>query len=65
MNSNSGNKKYFANVAAAQHVTTELMNLNGIQFKTKCIIVEEEENKPPTFSEANVSRPTSSVSVNI
>ena len=34
-------KRYFAYVTAPQHVTTELINLNGIQFNSKCIIVEE------------------------
>lgn len=65
MNSNTGNKKYFPYASASQHVATELTKLNGIQFNTKCIIVEEEENKPATFSEANVPRPTLSVWVNI
>ena len=51
--------KYFVYVTALEHVTTELINLNGIQFNAKCIIVEEVKNKPTTFSEANVLGPTS------
>ena len=38
-----------------------MIKLNGIQFNSKCIIVEEEKNKPTAFSEADVNRPTSSV----
>ena len=34
-------KRYFAYVTAPQHVTTELIKSNGIQFNSKCIIVEE------------------------
>ena len=60
-NSNTGKKKYFAYVTAPEHVTTELIKLNGIEFNSKCIIVEEAKNKPTTFSEANVLRPKTSV----
>ena len=58
-NSNTRNRKYFAYVTAPQYVTTELIKLNGIQLNSKCIIVEEAKNKPTTFSEANILRPTS------
>ena len=58
-NSKTGKKKYFAFVTAPEHVTTELIKLNGIQFNPKCIIVEEAKIKPTAFSEANVLRPTS------
>ena len=58
--SNTGKKKYFAYVTAPEHVTTELIKLNGIQFDTKYIIVEA-KSKPTAFSEANVLRPTSPV----
>ena len=58
---NTGKKKYFANVTAPEHVTTELIKLNGIEFSSKCITVEEAKNKPTAFSEANVLRPTSPV----
>ena len=44
-----------------QHVTTELIKLNGIQFNSKCVIVEETKNKPAAFFDANVPRPTSPV----
>ena len=44
-----------------QTVTTELIKLNGIEFNSKCIIVEEAKNKPTAFSEANAVRPTSPV----
>ena len=60
-NSNTGKKKYFAYVTAPEHVTTELIKLNGIEFNSKCIIVEEAKNKPTAFSEANALRPTSPV----
>ena len=60
-NSNTGKKKYFAYVTAPEHVTTELIKLNGIEFNSKCIIVEEAKNKPAAFSEANALRPTSPV----
>ena len=60
-NSNTGKKKYFAYVTAPQHVTTEFIKLNGIQFNSKCIIVEEAKKKSVTFSEANVLRPKSPV----
>ena len=60
-NSNNGKKKYFAYVTAPEHVTTELIKLNGIEFNSKCIIVEEAKNKPTAFSEANALRATSPV----
>ena len=60
-NSNIGKKKYFAYVTAPEHVTAELIKLNGIEFNSKCIIVEEAKNKPTAVSEANVLRPTSPV----
>ena len=60
-NSNTGKKKYFAYVTAHEHVTTELIKLNGIEFNSECIIVEEAKNKPKAFSEANALRPTSPV----
>ena len=60
-NSNTGKKKYFAYVTAPEHVTTELIKLNGIEFNSKCIIVEEAKNKPTAFSEAKTLRPTSPV----
>ena len=41
-NSNTGKRKYFAYVTAPQHVTTELIKLNEIQFNAKCIIVVNE-----------------------
>ena len=44
-----------------QHVTTELIKLNGIQFNSKCLIVEETKNKPTSFFDANVPRPTAPV----
>ena len=55
-NSNTGKKKYFAFVTAPDHVTTELIKLNGIHFSSKYIIVEEAKNKSTAFSEANVLR---------
>ena len=58
-NSNNSKKKYFALVTTPQHVTTELIKLNGIQFNSKCITVQEAKNKPTAFSEANALRPTS------
>ena len=57
-NSNTDKKKYFAYGTAPEHVTTELIKLNGIEFNSKCIIVEEAKNKPTAFSQANVLRPT-------
>ena len=60
-NSNTGKQKYFAYVTAPEHITTELIKLNGIEFNSKCIIVEEAKHKSTTFSEANVLRPTSPV----
>ena len=38
-----------------------MIKLNGIEFRSKCIIVEEAKNKPTAFSEANALRPTSPV----
>ena len=38
-----------------------MIKLNGIQFNSKCIIVEEDKNSRIAFSEANVLRPTSPV----
>ena len=38
-----------------------MIKLNGIEFNSKCTIVEEAKHKPTTFSEANVLRPTSPV----
>ena len=40
-NSDTDKNKYFAYVTAPEHVTTELIKLNGIEFSSKCIIVEE------------------------
>ena len=60
-NSNTGKKKYFAYVTAPEHVTGELIKLNGIEFNSKCMIVEEAKNKPTAFSEANALRRTSPV----
>ena len=60
-NSNAGKKKYFPYVTPPEHVTTELIKLNGIQFNSKCVKVEEAKNKPTAFFEANVVRPTSPV----
>ena len=57
----TGKKKIFAYVTAPEHVITELVKLNGIQFNSKRIIVEEAKNKLTVFSEANVLRPTSPV----
>ena len=54
-------KKCFAYITAPEHVAIELIKLKGIQFHSKCIIVEEAKNKSTTFSEANVFRPTSPV----
>ena len=34
-NSNTGKRKNFAYVTVPQHVTTELITLNGIQFNSK------------------------------
>ena len=59
--SKTANMKYFAYVTAPQRITTELIQLIGIQFNSKCIIVEEAKNKPTDFSEANIHRPTSTV----
>ena len=63
-NSSTGKKKYFAYVTAPEHVTTKLIKLNGVEFNSKCIIVEVAKNKPTAFSEANARRPTSPVFVN-
>ena len=60
-NSNTGKKKYFVYVTGPKQVTTELIKLNGIEFTSKCVIVEEAKNKTTAFSEANVLRPTSPV----
>ena len=60
-NSSTGKKTYFAYVTAPEHVTNELIKLNGIEFNSKCIIVEEAKNKPTAFSEANAFRSTSPV----
>ena len=60
-NSNTGKKKYFAYVIAPEHVTTELIKLNGIEFNSKCIIVEESKNKTTAFSETNAFGPTSPI----
>ena len=60
-NSNTGNSKYICYVTAPQHVTTELMKLNEIQFNSKCTIVEEANNKPTAFSQGNIPRPIPSV----
>ena len=38
-----------------------MIKLNGIEFNSKCIIVEEAKNKPTAFSEANALRPISPV----
>ena len=46
-NSNTGQKKYVAYVTAPEHVTTELIKLNGIQFNSKGVIVEEAKNPQP------------------
>ena len=35
--------------------------LNGIQFNSKCIIVEEAKSKPTHFSRANILRPTAPI----
>ena len=42
-------KKYFAYITTPEHVAIELINLKGIQFHSKCIIVEEAKNKPQPF----------------
>ena len=63
-NSNTRKRQYHAYVTAPEHVTTELIKLNGIEFNSKCIIVEEAKNKPSAFSEANVLRPKSQVFCN-
>ena len=60
-NSNTDKKKYFTYVTAPEHITTELIKLNGIEFNSKCTVVEEAKNKPTAFSEANVVRLTSPV----
>ena len=60
-NSNTGKKKYFAYVTAPEHVTTDLIKLNGIQFNSKYIIVKEPTNKLTSFSEANILTPISPV----
>ena len=49
-NLNTGKKKYFVYVTAPEHVAAEMIKLNGIEFDSKCIIVEEAENKRTTFS---------------
>ena len=60
--SNTGKKKYFAYATASKlHVTTELIKLNGIQFSSKCITVEEAKKSPTAVSEENALRPTSPV----
>ena len=51
-NSNTEKRKYFAYVTAPQHVTTELIKLNGLLFNTKCMGLEEEKNNPTAISEA-------------
>ena len=54
-NSNDGNMNYFAYITAPQHVTNELIQLNGTEFNSKCLIVQEAKNKPTTaFSEVRV-----------
>lgn len=50
-NSNTGNRKYFGYVIVPQHVTTEQIKLNGIEFYSTCLRVEEAKNKPTGFSE--------------
>ena len=49
-NLNTGKKKYFVYVTAPEHATAEMIKLNGIEFNSKCIIVEEAKNKRTTFS---------------
>ena len=52
-NSNTRKKKDFA----PQQVTNELIKLHGIQFNSKCLIVEEAKTKTTAFSEANLLKP--------
>ena len=56
-NSNSRNRKYFAFVTVPQHLTTELIKLNGMQFDFKYIIVENAKNKPTAFSGVSIPIP--------
>ena len=49
-NLNTGKKKYFVYVTAPEHASAEMIKLNGIEFNSKCIIVEEAKNKRTTFS---------------
>ena len=60
-NSNTGKKEIFCCVTAPEHATTELIKLNGIQFNSKCIVVEEAKNKSTDFSKVYESyqRPNS------
>ena len=60
-NSKPEKKEIFCLCRCAEHVTTELIKLNGIQFSSKCIIVEEAKQKPTAFSEANILRTKSPV----
>ena len=61
-NSNTGKKTYFAYVTAPEHVTTELIKLNGIEFNSKCIIVEEAKNKPTVQFSRRIISPNAPLS---
>ena len=50
--------KGFAFITAPQHVTKELVKLNGIQFKGNCLIVEESKSRRKSNFRSNLhSRP--------
>ena len=40
-NSNTRKKKYFVYVTAPKHINAKLINLNKMQFNSKCITAEE------------------------
>ena len=50
--------KGFAFITAPQHVTKELVKLNGVQFKGNCLIVEESKSRRKSNFRSNLhSRP--------
>ena len=49
-----GQSKGFAFITAPQHVTKELIKLNGIQFQSNCLIVEEAKSRRKFIVDHNV-----------
>ena len=63
-NSSTRNTEHFSYVTTFPDAATEMIKLSGIEFNSRCIMLEEAKMKSPNFFETNICGATSPVSNN-